>query len=825
MSNTHKIKRAASAKAKACKSVINSWVNKGRLLNWYFAAAAVVFTSNQVSAQTNVFADLLPTVKAYQQKAVQEKIFLHLDRPAYASGDVMWFKVYNVDGTHHRPFNMSKVAYVEVLDSTRRPVLQGKIGLQDGMGNGSFVLPVNLESGTYLIRAYTNWMKNFSPGFYFEQPVTVLNTFKPVYLKAKNDTAAYAIQFFPEGGDLVGGIPARVAFKAVNTKTGKGAFCTGEVLNSAGKVVTTFEPAKLGIGSFNFTPEATDTYLAIVKYPGGKVIRQQLPTVKREGYSLRIEEGGPGQLKVTAFTTNQQPEQLYLLGHTRHQVVVAANAIMANGKASFNVSKDSLGAGITHFTLFNSQKQPLSERLFFKKPASQLDLELAVNKKSFTTREKVTVEIRTKHAATATPTNLSMAVFKTDGLQAVSLPDIKVYLWLSSDLQGPIEEAASYLSDSGPAAEQAVDNLMLTHGWSRFTWNNVLQQETLAFSHIPEVNGHLVQGKLTHKVSGQPAAGIRAYLSSPGKNVRFYSSVSNPSGNVLFEMKDFYGPKEVIMQTNFAQDSMYHFMLVNPFSEKYASTQVPIFDVSENLKEQVYARHLDVQAQNIYFENHLNKFSPPGLDSLPFYGKPSQQYLLDDYIRFKTMEEVMREYVPGVLVRKRKDGFHFMVLDEPHKRVFEENPLVLLDGVPIFDVDQIMAFDPLKVQKLDVMTNNYHYGSMVTQGVVSYTTYKGDLAGFPVDTRALMQEYEGLQLEREFYAPLYETEEQKQSRLPDWRNLLYWNPSLTTDTNGNATAQFYTADLAGTYTLVVQGLNVNGHPCSKVVSFEVRKPL
>jgi hypothetical protein len=88
----------------------------------------------------------------------------------------MWFKLYDVDASFHLPLDISKVAYIEVLNTQQVPVLQTKIELQKGAGNGFLQLPANLPSGNYSFRAYTNWMKNFDADFYFEKPVTILNT-------------------------------------------------------------------------------------------------------------------------------------------------------------------------------------------------------------------------------------------------------------------------------------------------------------------------------------------------------------------------------------------------------------------------------------------------------------------------------------------------------------------------------------------------------------------------------------------------------------------------------------------------------------------------
>ncbi len=210
-------------------------------------------------------------------------------------------------------------------------------------------------------------------------------------------------------------------------------------------------------------------------------------------------------------------------------------------------------------------------------------------------------------------------------------------------------------------------------------------------------------------------------------------------------------------------------------------------------------------------------------DSTAFYGTPDKKYFLDDYTRFVTMEEVMREYVEEVRVRKQKDKFRFDVWNKPYGDFFENKPLVLFDGIPVFDVDKIIAFDPLKVKKLEVVARKYTLDSVVQTGILSYTTYQGDLAGFQLDPNALVLEYPGLQLQREFYSPVYETAAQQESRTPDFRDLLFWSPSVKTNEEGKKQVDFYTSDLPGEYIIFVQGITADGIAGSAVSRFSVRK--
>jgi hypothetical protein len=219
---------------------------------------------------------------------------------------------------------------------------------------------------------------------------------------------------------------------------------------------------------------------------------------------------------------------------------------------------------------------------------------------------------------------------------------------------------------------------------------------------------------------------------------------------------------------------------------------------------------------NIYSGSNIKRFYDPVIDSDAFYGKPYKTYKLDDFTRFTTMEEDLREYVSEDNIVRSKGKFHIKVLGE--RGFLDGDPLVLLDGVPMFNIDKVIAIDPLKIRKLDVVNSRYYYGPAEQEGVFSFTSYKGDLGGVDLDTHAVVLDYEGLQLRREFYSPVYNTEAQAKSRMPDLRNLLYWSPSVGTQ----GKASFFTSDQPGKYVGVVQGINAAGQAGAQYFTFEVK---
>jgi len=757
----------------------------------------------------------------YQQLTVQEKVFAHTDKSVYLPGEIIWFKIYCVDASFHKPLNLSKVVYVDVIDNKQGAVLQAKIAMKNGIGSGSLYIPISAVSGNYKFRAYTSWMKNFSPDYYFEKQIAIVNTFKPLEPPVKDQTTNYDVQLFPEGGNLVAGITSKVAFKVVDPD-GRGLTAyKGAIVDQHNDTIVRFQPLKFGIGSFVFTPIVNSAYRAVIKAVKGTVVVKDMPAINDQGYVMQLKDDGGAQLQVTVNSTSKASEAVYLLAHTRQIVKMAGSANLNSGVASFTIDKAMLGEGISHITIFNSARQPVCERLYFKRPKQQIVIDASADQPQYTTRRKVSLNIGVKNTSGAyLPANLSLSVYRIDSLQHIDTDGIVNYLWLRSDLRGNIESPDYYFKNISPETDSAIDNLMLSQGWRRFQWNNILNNTKPAFNFLPEYNDHLITAKAINTTTGRPANDLVAYLSVPGKRVQLYTSKADSLGRLVFNSKQLFGAGEIIVQTNSERDSTFRIDVLSPFSEQYSKYAGFKFNLTSGMQNAIEEHSLGMQVQNVYAGNKIKQFYNPGIDSSGFYGKPYKTYLLDNYTRFTTMEEVLREYIREVNVVRSQKRYHIKVLND--KGFLDGDPLVMLDDVPVFNMDKVIAIDPLKVRKLEVIRERYFYGPSVQEGILSYTTYKGDLGGVEVEPHAVVLDYEGLQLQREFYSPVYDTEDAVKSRIPDFRNLLYWQPNVNTTTAGKDQLSFYTSDEKGKYIGLVQGITPKGDFGSQFFSFEVK---
>lgn len=805
---------------------INRLVNVPGLLS-------ILLTINSLTVLSQPAPGVSAVVQSFDQhrrQSLVEKLFLHTDQSFYLAGETLWFKAYYVDGTRHQPLDVSKVAYVELLDSEHRPVLQTKMALTADGGQGSLFLPASLDAGNYLMRAYTSWMKNFSADYFFEKSITIVNSFKPLNLPLLAEIPAYDLAFFPEGGQLVQGLPGRMAFK-ITDAAGRGVPVRGWLLNAQNDTLSRIQSHKFGIGTFDVTPEEGATYRVVLTDPQGRTLTRPLPASQARGYVMRLEEAPNEQLKITVNSNATAGGSVYLFAHTRNEIKLTEQKPIER-EATFVINKAALGDGITHLTVFNADQQPVCERLYAKRPtASLLTIDPKTDQAQYTPRTTVKVALTAtaanQPAAIPGQTSVSMAVYRLDSLAIVDSGTILSYLWLTSDLRGAIESPDYYLQADNAEVVRARDNLMLTHGWRRFRWADVLPSKTgaagagqLPKPFLAEHNGLLINGIVTDPATGAPVPNVQTYLSAPGKPIRLYASRSTATGQIRFEMTDFYGPRNLIVQTC-PEDSLYKLTINNPFSELPPATRLAPFSVGESLANQLLDRSVAMQVQSTFGQaGAAVRYRYPPVDSTAFYGKPSETYLLDSYTRFPRMEEVLREYVPGVLPRKRQGRFRLFVPNTPYRALFDQPSMVLIDGVPVFDMDKVIEFSPLKIKQLDVITNRYLLGEAAFSGLISFITYKGDLATFPLDNRLLKLDYEGLQGQREFYTPRHTTAANQQ-RLPDARTLLYWNPALKTDAQGKVLVEFPTSDQIGTFVVEVNGLAPNGAAGSGRAFFEV----
>ncbi len=473
----------------------------------------------------------------YRSQRLQEKLFVHTDKESYLAGEICWFKLYVVEAGFHRPLDLSKLAFLEWLDKDNKPVLQTKVGLGKGHGDGSLYLPLTLSTGNYKLRAYTSWMRNYGAEGFFEKSISVVNARKSAGTPFAPAPLKYSVAFFPEGGNLVENFSSKIGFK-ITDQYGRGIECSGVITEDDQDTVARFRPLRFGIGNVVLTPRPGHHYRSTVRLEDGTAISTLLPAAYKEGVVMSVSDEEKDRVRVNVQSTASE-SSIYLIAQNRQSVRMAQTIFLKQGKANFLLNKSSLGEGINQLTLFNAARQPICERLIFIPPASALHLELTADRQHYATRKKIILQISARSGKdTAVSADCSLSVFRVDSLRPLPAGHIMEYLWLVSELKGKIESPEYYFDHQEDG--QAADNLMITQGWRRFRWEEVVRRAVPSFDYAPDYHGAIITGKIVDSRTGASATRrVQAYLSVPGTRTQFTSAYCDDAGADKIRIKGF----------------------------------------------------------------------------------------------------------------------------------------------------------------------------------------------------------------------------------------------------------------------------------------------
>lgn len=771
----------------------------------------------QVLAQdTGQAKDPAQNFDRYYANNYQESIFLHLDKEYYLSGEFMKFKVYCLEKTMSQPSQLSIVAYVEVLDAENQAHLQTRIELNEGTGYGEFYIPMNLSSGNYLVRAYTRWMRNFGAETFYHSMVQIINPFKKLGLKPESEIETYHVNFFPEGGSLIHGVESKVVY---HMKNGLGIPQNyhGRLMANDSIEVAELRPIKNGLGSFVFTPDLTNKYHVELDVEDEKV-RQEFIGIEGKGLLFRTENGNT-DTKLGIYCNDPSvidPEAtVHVALHQRGELLEHKTARLLRGQAELSVNRQF--QGVATISLIDQKGEVIAQRKIFNNGIARSASSNLVQEDRFFTRDEVVFSLPEMiEEDMQSKAHYSISVSATNPALEGHALDLQDYLLLGTDLSY-VYELNTYLQGSQEEVSRLVNHLLIAYPTS--TNQHLFSGEDLVLPYIPEHRSVLVTGKLTDQTKDEPAFNIMTYLSVPGKITQIYAAKSEADGKLMLEAGNFYGSKQVIVQNDYSKDSVYSIEIDDPYALEFANIPLPDFDLNESLENYIREKSQQIQVYNANLKLSPSSEIVSLQDSASFYNEPDARYYLDDYTRFIVMEEVMREYIAGVNVRKNREGFHFMVVDMERNIIYQQNPLMLLDGVPVFDADDIIALDPLKIQKIETVKTRFGRGDLDCRGIVTYTSYAGDLAGYQLNKNALLFEYDGLQPIKQYIFPSYSTAYQRNNPTPDFRNSLYWNPQP--EPTGDEIT-FYAGDVADTFMVKIEGITSDGTPFSFNDTFTVQ---
>jgi hypothetical protein len=773
-----------------------------------------------------------------------EKVYLHTDRIYYFPGDDIWFKAYLIDAFDHLLTNHSNNLHVELISPASRIADSRTIRLEGGLGNGDFKLPDSIRSGRYKIRAYTNYMRNFSDQLFFSKEIIVINSADEKDKIA--DEVNYVenkiqISFFPEGGSLVENVPSIVAFKAVNS-LGKGSDVSGKVYSSNGNLITTFRSTHRGMGSFYLRPLPGLSYYSVFKGTNGTEVRTELPKSFKDGVTLSVSMDQDNELLITTRSNPQNfqqfPEHDLLLKFSVRKDVI--KTVLCKAKSPFTdffIPTGDLPDGIVMLTLSTIDGKPLAERLIYIQKEAPVSLNIETDKLLYDKRDPVSLKISISgDSITEREANVSLAAINKNFIDNTSAFPRNISSWflLESDIRGSVEDPSYYFDPSNTNRLSDLDLLLRTQGWRDFAW----KYDT---GYFPPENGFTISGRLRKYSSNRVIENSRVSIGVFGNNSSFLTTVPvDSTGRFSISGVNFTGDARLIVTGIGKKNREQGILLLDSaiyLPSKVSDSLMPVSVLIENkwitlrtyheINESVRKKYklsdtVSLGEVSIIAERVKDPQTVLIERSRRLYDQPDAEVLITQQMQgYPYLIEILKAHVAGVVVTGSYPNYVVQIRGFGSINA-QGRPLILIDGIRATFEDLIYMPIPA-VDRIDVLktiASTSIFGFEGYNGVINIITRAGGWAFVPV-TYSHNIKIEGYNAARVFYSPQH-SGDSKNAFEPDQRSTLLWEPDISLSSDKEVILKYYSGDISSIVRVVAEGITSTGIPVSGSAEYEIK---
>ncbi len=639
-------------------------------------------------------------------------------------------------------------------------------------------------------------------------------------------------QLLPEGGYLVEGLASNVAFKAIYPD-GTGADVEGYVADESGNKLVDFSTLAFGMGSFKLEPEANVNYQVFFKTSGQSgYSSQKIEDIRSQGLAIEVDNSREGfvnvLLKEKEFFKEEQVKELLLVVQSGGFPGYVQKVDLNLGFSGVRIPRGNLPVGINEISIFEESGRQLSSRLIF---IDQPSNEAAITEVNFSfdkrSKESFSLSISDNEGQPIMG-DFSVSVLDNSVPVKTKGNNIKTQLLLSSDLRGRIEDPSFFFKDQSSETFKALDLLMMTHGWSRFDWNKILDGSYLSSFDDYIEQGITIQGTVSEKYPTKKGVGggeITFFLGENsfsvleyGADGRFTVSDLNfeDSASLVIQAKD----KRVKDRVAISIDEPSHEMIKNLYLDVLYIDEIIFKGISNSFSRLNYNKYLnsnnesivDLEEVTIAASNIVKE------DISRIYGRGDVVIKPEDVPGFQSFTNVFQMIqgrIAGVLVTTDINGASIQIRGGGN---LSGNlpPLILLDNVPV-DILTASSINPRDVSSIEVFkdaASTSIFGAQGGGGAIAIYTKTGEGVSTRVDGISNFR-YPGYSIARKYYQPKYDSPDA--NSVPDYRPTLLWEPNIKLDaTKQDIELKFFNNDIADQYLITVEGIDSKG----RILHFE-----
>jgi len=554
-----------------------------------------------------------------------------------------------------------------------------------------------------------------------------------------------------------------------------------------------------------------------------------------------------------------------LIGHVRGQLFLELQ-LDKEGEQLLKIPRDQIPSGVLHFTLFDNKNRPVCERLTFNKnPSENINVALALNKSSFDTREKIDLKIATQKAEKPLPSTFSVSVYNKDVIPSGN-NDLNIlnYLLLQSDLKGRLNNVNQYFENDDTKTNFLLDLLMLTHGWSRFTWQDVLKEKLPSMAYVTAEDIPIIGVVRKHNKDKPVKADV--FLSVLTKN-DFSSTnyTTDEDGIFYFKGFEFRDTTEILIQANIHDpkkkqklklgeilelDKLAYDPSVTMRNDLLAKEKITdlAMEFSEIKKidyqyhpewslelEEVTIKGVRKSKRQVKEEDLKNKMKDRGMIYFPSSQKVFMEDLPADGMIYNSVFDIIRARAPGVQIKGSGLVKYALIRNSANIIGGDIPAMVMIDGIELapIEIDGVVGYSDIpalmeNILVIDIvkgLSASSIYGESGAGGVISIITKEpGEFEGLGKQKRikgSINIQNPGFFNAKEFYSPNYDVKSISHQQ-PNLNTTLYWEPMIRIGKREKQIS-FFAGDRGGRYYVKVEGITEAGYPFVHLEEFTIKE--